>query len=162
MLLVQEEKLRARLIQMARKESPIRRFLETPGVGPIWAATFYAYIDTPSRFRSKSALWRYCGLGLERRRSGNGPQQVRLAKGGNRPLKNVLIGAARTAIAQTGSPLADRYEIWTQQKGMNSKIARRNVARSIAATLWSMWKHEENYDPVKASRIEPSSSLEIR
>lgn len=160
LLLLQEEQLRARLIQLARKEPPIRRFQEVPGFGWIRAATFYVYIDTPTRFRSKSALYRYCGIGLERRHSGSGPQRVRLTQGGSRPLKNVLIAAAKTAVTQAGSPLAMKYETWTQQKGMNPKVARRNVARNLAATLWSMWKNDCQYDPVKASRREPTTSLE--
>lgn len=151
LLLEQEEKLRARLVQLGRKEPPIRRFLDVPGVGPIRATTFYVYLDTPSRFRSKSALWRYCGLGLERRHSGSGPQRVRLSKRGSRPLKSVLIGAARTAITQSGGPFAEKYRYWTEEKGMNPATARRNVARSLAATLWSLWKTGENYDPTRAS-----------
>lgn len=151
LLLQQEEEIRARLIQLGRKEPPIRRFLEVPGVGPIRAATFYAYIDTPDRFRCKSALWRYCGLGLERRHSGSGPQRVRLSKRGSRPLKSVLIGAARTAIAQSGGPFAEKYLHWTQEKGLNPATARRNVARSLATTLWSLWKTGKSYDPAIAS-----------
>ncbi|PQO44943.1 transposase [Blastopirellula marina] len=161
LLLEQEERLRARLTQLARKEPAIRRFREVPGFGWIRAATFYVYIDAPARFRSKSALWRYCGIGLERRHSGSGPQRVRLCIGGSRPLKNILMGAAKSAIAQSNGPFADRYEEWTQQKGVNPATARRNIARSLAATLWSLWKNDANYDPDKSRRPE-KSSLETR
>ena len=107
---------------------------------------FYAYIDAPQRFRSKAALWRYSGIGLERRHSGRGPVQTRLSRQGNRRLKNVLLGAAQAAIAQAENPYADKYRYWTQEKGTPAPNARRNVARSIAATLWSLWKTGQTFD----------------
>ncbi|MDD4892171.1 MAG: transposase, partial [Phycisphaerae bacterium] len=43
---------------------------ELPGVGLVRAATLFAYLDTPFRFRSPQALWKYCGVGLVRSTSG--------------------------------------------------------------------------------------------
>ena len=99
-----EHEARLELMRLARREEPVRRFEELPGFGWIRALTFYVYIDTPWRFPGKSALWRYCGLGLERRHSGAGPMNVRLSKQANRRLKNVLLGAAKSAIAQGDNP----------------------------------------------------------
>jgi transposase len=146
-LVAREERTRTDLVRLARKEEPVRRFQELPGIGWIRAITFYIYIDTPSRFPSKSALWRYCGIGLERRHSGKGPLRVQLTKAGNRRLKDVLIGAARSAAVQRDNPFADKYVHWTQEEGMHPATARRNVARSIASTLWSLWKTGSKYDP---------------
>ena len=44
-------------------------------------------------------------------------------------------------------PFADKYVDWTQEKGMHPSTARRNVARSLASTLWSLWKTGSQYDP---------------
>ena len=145
-LSAQEESLRAGLIGMAKQEEPIRRFETLPGMGWIRSVTFYAYIDAPQRFRSKAALWRYSGIGLERRHSGRGPVQTRLSRQGNRRLKNVLLGAAQAAIAQGKNPYAHKYRHWTQEEGVPAPNARRNVARAIAATLWSLWKTGETFD----------------
>jgi hypothetical protein len=62
----------------------------------------------------------------------------RLTKAGNRRLKNVLLAAARSAVVQGANPNADKYGHWTQQEGMHPATARRNVARSLASTLWSL------------------------
>jgi transposase len=147
LLEAQEEELRTTLIRLARRQEPVRRFQDVPGLGWIRSITFYVYLDTPARFPSKAALWRYCGVGLERRRSGSGPTQVRLTKAGNRRLKDVLLGAARSAAAGEGNPFADKYRYWTQEKGVHPSTARRSVARSLAATLWSLWKTGSRYDP---------------
>src|SRR5262249_20294570 len=72
----EEETRRKRLVQLAQNEEVVRRFVALPGVRWIRAATLYAYLDTPWRFRSKAALWKYFGIGLQRERSGNGPGHV--------------------------------------------------------------------------------------
>jgi transposase len=147
LLLTQEERMRLDLVRLARKEEPVRRFQELPGIGWIRSITFYVYIDTPTRFPTKSALWRYCGIGLERRHSGSGPLRVQLTKAGNKRLKDVLLGAARSAAAQGDNPFADKYVHWTQEEAMHPSTARRSVARSMASTLWSLWKTGNSYDP---------------
>ena len=152
LMLEQEEALREELIGLAQNEEPVRRFRELPGFGWIRSVTFYVFVDTPWRFRSKSALWRYCGLGMERRHSGNGPVRTKLSKHGNRQLKNVLIGAAKSAIAQSDNPFADKFHSWIITGG-NTPPAKRNVARALATTLWGLWKNGERYDPRRIQTV---------
>jgi transposase len=147
LLVDQEDSLRKELIGLAKHEEPVRRFQALPGVGWIRGVTFYAYIDTPQRFGSKAALWRYAGIGLERRGSGQGPMRTRLSHRGNRRLKDVLLGAAKSAIVQGENPFSEKYHHWTEEEGLPVPNARRNVARAIAAALWSMWKTGQAYDP---------------
>lgn len=147
LMLEQEEQLRSDLVRLARREEPVRRFAEVPGIHWIRAVTFYVYIDTPFRFSSKSALWRYTGIGLERRHSGEGPMRVKLVKQAHRRLKNVLLGAAKSAVIQGDNPFADKYHYWIQEEGEHPSTARRNVARGIASLLWGLWKNGSEYDP---------------
>ena len=140
------DKLRRSLLVLARKTKEIRRFTQLPGVLWIRAATFYAYVDTPFRFKSKQALWRYMGIGLERRGSGDGPMLVRVSRDANRVLKNVILGAAMSAIVSGKSPFAEQYRRWSKA-GISSRNARRNVARSLAAVMWGMWKSGDDYRP---------------
>lgn len=146
-LLEDEEALRHELVGAARNFEPVRRFEALPGIGWIRGVTFYALIDTPHRFRSKAALWRYAGIGLERRHSGAGATRTRLSHEGNRRLKDVLLGAAKSAIAQNDNPFADKYRLWREEQGLHAANAKRNVARAVAATLWSLWKSGQTYEP---------------
>jgi transposase len=148
MLVLREQAFHRSLTGLARTIEEVRRFEALPGIGWIRAVTFYALIDTPQRFRSKAALWRYCGIGLERRHSGNGPVRTRMTRQGHRRLKDVLLGAAKSAIAQADNPLADRHQTWKEQ-GLHPANARRNVARVIASTMWSLWKTGHAYDPAR-------------
>src|SRR5215471_11118738 len=65
-LVEQEEQWRKQLLARARQEEVVQRFQAVPGYGWLRAVTFYAYVDTPWRFRSKAALWKYLGIGLQR------------------------------------------------------------------------------------------------
>lgn len=138
--------MRAVLVRLARKEPQIRRFVEIPGIHWIRGATFFVYLDTPWRFRSKSALWKYLGIGLERSHSGSGPERVQLPWAVNRCLKSAILGAAKSAIVSRNNPFADQYGRWLDE-GLGPRMARRNVARSQAAVMWGMWKNGEAYRP---------------
>ena len=146
-LVAQEEVWHKRLVHLAQHEEVVQRFVALPGISWIRAATLYAYLDTPWRFRSKSALWKYLGIGLERSRSGQGHERVGVPLLlMHRLLKWTILGAAQSAVAQGDNPFADLHGRWRKQ-GLSSKLARRNVARAQAATLWGLWKNGSAYRP---------------
>jgi transposase len=151
MLVRQEQEMQRELQRIGGKEDVLRRFTQVPGIGWIWAATFYAYIDTPWRFPTKEALWKYLGIGLERRHSGNGPVQLRVAKAANRRLKYMILNAAESALRQLDNPYAEQY-FRGRKEGLPHRSARRNVARSLSATLWGMWKNGDKYHPERVCR----------
>lgn len=145
-LVEQEETWRKGLVRAAQTIEVVRRFTELPGVSWVRAATLYAYLDTPWRYRSKSALWKYLGIGLERQRSGNGPEHLGVPRRAHRLLKNTILGAALSAVVAGNNPFADVHGRWIKQ-GLAAKLARRNVARALAATLWGLWKNGSAYRP---------------
>lgn len=155
---VQVARVRRELVRASRAFEPVGRFKALPGVKAVRAASFFAVLDTPFRFKSKRALWKYMGVGLERRRSGNGPLKLRVPLRCNRLLKNVILGAAKSAIASKDNPFADQYRRWL---GMNTspRVARRNVARSMAAVMWGMWKSGSAYDPRRVGVAPPAGEL---
>jgi transposase len=141
-----EDAWRKRLLRHAKKDKVVVRFTELPGISWVRAATLRVYLDTPWRFRSPKALWKYLGIGLDRRHSGNGPEHLGVPKQTNRLLKSTILGAARSAIAQGENPFADQYRRWISH-GLSLKMAKRNVARSLSATLWGLWKSGVVYHP---------------
>jgi transposase len=154
----QLRRLRREMIKASRPYEVIERFKALPGVKVVRAASFFAVIDTPFRFKSRQALWKYLGIGLERRKSGNGPLKLRVPLRCNRLLKNVILGAAKSAIASKDNPFADQYH---RHLGMNAspRVARRNVARSMAAVTWGMWKSGSAYDPRRVGAAAPAEEL---
>lgn len=142
----QEESWRKRLIARGKQDELVTRMVELPGISWIRAAILRVYLDTPGRFRSKKALWKYLGIGLNRRGSGDGPRKLSVPWQVNRLLKSAILGAARSAITQDKNPFADQYRRWIAQ-GLSAPMAKRNVARSLSATIWGLWKNNTAYEP---------------
>ena len=143
--LKQEELMRQGLVRSSQDQELIGRLMELPGVALIRASTFVAYLDTPWRFSSKQALWKYVGIGLVREKSGEGREYLHVEIACNRRLKAAVVGAAQTAI-QGENPFAQQYQRWLKA-GISPRIAKRNVARSESAVMWGMWKNGGVYDP---------------
>ncbi len=141
-------RLRERMFRLAKHHPLTRRFLQVPGYGPIRALVFWVIVDTPYRFRSPQKLWRYAGLGLRRRQSGDPNRERKLPpEQYNRRLKWVAKGAMEKAISlQDGNPFEGMYKRLVK-KGVRDKLARLSVARKILEVPWGMWKSDSPYDP---------------
>jgi transposase len=148
----QECKLRRELVKLCKDQELIVRFTALPGIAQVRAATLVAYLDTPWRFRSKQALWKYLGIGLTRKTSGSGPVQLGVDGSSNRVLKSVILGAAKSAITQGDNPFARQHQRW-KECGLSPRNARRNVARSLAAVMWGMWKSGNVFDADQVDRL---------
>jgi Transposase IS116/IS110/IS902 family len=150
-----------RLLLAEAKKHPIIKTLSTaPGMGPIRTAQVVAIVATPERFRTRRQLWSYSGLGIVTRSSADWAQdrtgkwvhaqraQTRgLSRKRHPRLKAVFKGAATTVIAQLAAdPLHADYERMLKS-GIKPTLAKLTLARKIAATVLSMWKRQEVYDP---------------
>jgi transposase len=154
-----ECKLRRELARLSKDQELIVRLTALPGIAHVRAATLFAYLDTPWRFRSKQALWKYMGIGLLRKTSGKGPVLLGVDPAANRVLKSVILGAARSAIMQGDNPFAKQHQRW-KENGLSPRNARRNVARSLASVVWGMWKSGNVYDAEQVDRLPHGESDE--
>jgi len=139
----QVSECRKKLVARCRHEEVLRRWVRVPGIHWVRAATLFVHLDTPWRFRSKSALWKYLGIGLRRRQSGASPGWLGVPRQVNRRLKATILGAALSAVAGD-NPFAAQHRSWLKN-GLAPLVARRNVARRLACTLWGMWKNQTAY-----------------
>jgi transposase len=55
------------MLQAAQALPEIKIMRTAPGIGPIGACRFSAYIHTPQRFSSTRKLWKYCRLSVSHR-----------------------------------------------------------------------------------------------
>jgi transposase len=135
----------------ARKYPIIKSWCKLPGVGPIRATTIFAYLDTPSRFKNRAKLHKYCGVGLVRVTSGKDkkgrprPPILKLPWAVNRRIKNAVIGAATSAIERGDNAFKDYYERMVSD-GITPTNAKHSVARKMVSTMSAMWKTGSEYD----------------
>jgi len=132
----------ARLLMLrAAQTLPEIKLLRTaPGVGPIGACRFSAYIHTPQRFSSKRKLWKYCRLSVSHRSSNGKPlRRPRLDRSGCGRLKDVSRKAFDVAIrARTDNAFKRAYQR-ALETTHDATHARLTVQRKIVATLRAMW-----------------------
>lgn len=151
-------------------QHPITRKLETcPGLGPIRVAQLVSIVVTPDRFRTRAQFWSYCGLGIVMRSSsdwvkepaGDWQRKTVMQTRGlnynhNHTLKSVFKGAATTVATQLPtSALGVAYKHMLDS-GTKPNLAKVTLARKIASTVLSMWKHKEAYDAAKHAAKPPS------
>ncbi len=155
------------LLTESKSHPIIRRLLTAPGLGPIRTAQVVAIVAVPDRFRTRQQFWSYCGLGIVTRssadwrpgRKGGLERSQNLSTRGlsrkRQPLlKSVFKGAAMTVITQLpDDPLHAHYQRMIE-KGIKPPLARLTLARRIAATVLSMWKHQEVYDSKRHAVVE--------
>lgn len=147
---LRREKLRAgRLIaRHAKKLRVITRLKKIPGLARLTAPTLVAWITDPGRFKSRSALSSYAGLGLKEDVSNwKTVKRAHASKRGQRELKRALFLAARGAL-RGHSALRRRYDA-RLASGWEDRKAIRDVARTILFIACAIWKNGTEYDDAK-------------
>jgi len=151
------QQARRELLAEGRRHSITAKLRKIPALGPIRSALAVALIQTPHRFRSKRQLWKYCGLALEtritgeyvyvhgeRRRSKKQLSIRGLNKDHNHDLKGLFKGAATQASVKPG-PFQEFYQR-SLAKGIKPTMVRLTLARKIAAITLTLWKKGEDFD----------------
>jgi transposase len=128
-----------KILQLARHDMQVRRFMTVPGVGPVTALCFKATIDDPTRFKRSRSVGAYVGLTTRRHASGEVNWSGRISKCGDAMLRMYLFEAAGV--------LLTRVPKWSALKAWGMRLAKRNglrkakvaVARKLAVILHRMW-----------------------
>jgi len=128
-----------KVMRLARSDDQVRRFMTTPGIGPITALCYLATIDDPTRFRKSRNVGAYIGLTTRRYASGEIDWTGRISKCGDKLLRSYLYEAANV--------LLTRVAKWSGLKAWGMRIAKRSgirkakvaVARKLAVILHRMW-----------------------
>jgi transposase len=130
-----------RLMMRAGERFPeIRLFQSVPGIGPIGAARFSAYVQTPARFSNRRKLWRYCRLGVSLRSSDGKPlAHPHLDRAGCGVLKDVIRKAFEAAMRSREPNGFQRAYRQTLASTHNKVHARLSVMRKIVSVLRAMW-----------------------
>jgi transposase len=138
----------ARLLMLrAAQAFPEIKLLRTvPGIGPIGACRFSAYIHTPSRFSSKRKLWKYCRLSVSHRSSNGKPlRRPRLDRSGCGRLKDVSRKAFDVAVRSRQDNGFKRTYQRALETTHDKTHARLTVQRKIVSTLRAMWLRRTPY-----------------
>jgi transposase len=128
-----------KVMSLARNDAQVRRFMTTPGIGPITALCYLATIDDPTRFSKSRNVGAYIGLTTRRYASGETDWTGRISKCGDAMLRSYLFEAANVVLTRVAK--------WSALKAWGMRIAKRSgirkakvaVARKLAVILHRMW-----------------------
>ena len=151
-----QQAARRDMIRLGAKYSEIKEFTKIPGIGPIGAHVFDAFIQTPHRFASKQKLWKYSKLAVVDRSSAGKPLAYkRLDKAGVGELKAMSHRAFHSAVRCSGSNEVSRfYEAALARTNGDATHARLNTQRKILTAMWTIWRKDVAYNP---DRFYPST-----
>lgn len=165
-LLPLREKAEEWLLEEAKTHPIIKKLETAPGMGPIRTAQLVAIVANPQRFRTRRQFWSYSGLSIVTRSSSDWVRdkhnrwvraEVQQTRGLTRQrhplLKAVFKGAATSVIMRmTTHALHADYQR-RLESGIKPNLAKLTLARRIAATVLSMWKRQEVYDPERHAAV---------
>ena len=166
-LVALRQKAEKTMLAEARKHREWHVLKTCPGLGPIRIAELLPVVVTPYRFRSRSAFWAYCGLGIVMRsssdwvRSPTGEwmkmpvQQTRgLNRNFNHTLKACFQGSGddgdRTGRGRASVP----HYLSLLDGGTKPNLAKLTIARQIASIMLALWRTGERYDPTRLEAME--------
>ncbi len=133
-------RLHGLVVKLVAGHELCRRFMQTPGVGPIAALSFMTAIDDPSRFRRSRDVAAYFGLTSRHWQSGTSIDvQGAISKAGDADVRRALYEAA--------SALLTRFKRRDKVKTRGLAVAKRSghrkavvaVARKLAVIMHAMW-----------------------
>jgi transposase len=145
------ERCELELRELGASHGYVPLLLRVPGIAWVLAYTVAAEIGDISRFPSPEKLAGYSGLCPRVYQSGNSDRRGSLAKNGPRYLRRALIEATNHACRH---PLyRDRYQRTKQRLGKQRgpKVARVDLARRLAHTIWQMLTREQPLAPASAT-----------
>ena len=141
-----QQQARLLMLRAAQAFPEIKLFRTAPGVGPIGACRFSAYIHTPSRFSSKRKLWKYCRLSVSHRSSNGKPlRRPRHDRSGCGRLKDISRKAFDVAIRSRHDNGFKRTYQRALETTHDKTHARLTVQRKIVSTLRAMWLRRTPY-----------------
>ena len=135
-----QQQARLLMLRAAQAFPQIKLLRTVPGIGPIGACRFSAYIHTPQRFGSKRKLWKYCRLSVSQRSSNGKPlRRPKLDYSGCGRLKDVSRKAFEAALRRRTDNGFKRTYQRTLETTHDKTHARLTVQRKIVSTLRAIW-----------------------
>jgi transposase len=129
----------------AQRDPVVRRLQTVPGVGPVVALTFRAFIDDVARFESAAKVSAAVGLVPREDSSADRRHRGHLTKAGPRELRSLLVQAGwvcwRTARQGPFREWADRL---AARRG--KRIAVVALARRLSRILYAIWRDETVFE----------------
>lgn len=131
-------KIDKKVIEIANKDSNVKKLKTIPGIGEITALSFVTEIYDPKRFKTSKAVGAYFGMTPTQYQSGETKKQGRISKCGSNEMRFLLTEAAITHLMKSKK--------WSKLKAWGLKIMKKKgtkkafmaVGRKLAIIMHRM------------------------
>ncbi len=134
-----------RLAMSAKADPIVQRLQSVPGVGPVVALTFRAFVDDVGRFPSASQVSAAMGLVPREDSSAERRHRGHITKAGPRELRSLLVQAAW---ACWRSKASGTLRAWVERLAgrLGKRIAVVALARRLSRIMFAVWRDQSVFD----------------
>lgn len=142
----------ARLATQAQTDPTVRRLQSVPGVGPVVALTFRAFVDDVSRFGSAGQVSAAIGLVPREDSSAERRHRGHITKAGPCELRSLLVQAAW---ACWRSKASGTLRAWVERLAgrRGKRIAVVALARRLSRILFAVWRDQSVFDAATLAAV---------
>ncbi|WPD18625.1 IS110 family transposase [Thermaerobacter composti] len=148
----QVEVLTAEIARQVAEVPKVRLLLTVTGVGLLTAATLWAKLGDPGRFRGPKQVARYAGLDPSVDQSGERDRRGRISRHGDRLLRRALIEAAWSLARHDEGELGRFFRRKAAQIGTRKAIVA--LARKLLIVAWRILRTGEPYRAQKPRTVQ--------
>lgn len=148
----QVEVLTAEIARQVAEVPEVRLLLTVTGVGLLTAATVWAKLGDPGRFRGPKQVARYAGLDPSVDQSGERDRRGRISRHGDRLLRRALVEAAWSVARHDQGELGRFYRRLAAKKGTKKALVA--LARKLLIVAWRMLQTGEPYRAQKPATVQ--------
>lgn len=148
----QVEVLTAEIAWQVAEVPEVRLLLTITGVGLLTAATIWAKLGDPGRFRGPKQVARYAGLDPSVEQSGERDRRGRISRHGDRLLRRALIEAAWSVARHDEGELGQFFRRKAAKIGTRKAIVA--LARKLLIVAWRILRTGEPYRAQKPRTVQ--------
>lgn len=132
------------------KDEKVQKLMTVPGIGPITALSYVAYIGDVNRFENAHQVSNFLGFVPKVDRSCTINRIGHITKMGNPLLRSLLVQAAWACIrSKNGAFLKDKYNYMTITRGIGKGKSIVTIARKMGELLYTLLKNNQDFEPRK-------------
>lgn len=132
------------------KDEKVQKAMTVPGIGPITALAYVAYMGNLNRFDNAHQVSNFIGFVPKVDISCTIVRYGHATKKGNPLLRSLLVQAAwATVRSKNGGALKDKYKYMAETRGIGKGKSIVTTARKLGELLYMLLKTDREYEPQK-------------
>lgn len=148
---IEIQAIEAEIARQVADQPAVQLLLTITRVGLLTAATIWAYLGDPTRFRTAKQVTRYAGLDASVHQSGEQDHRGRISRNGSKLLRTAVVEAAHSVAGHDQGPLGAFYHRKQRQIGPHKAVVA--LARKLLIVAWRMLLTGQPYRAAKPQLV---------